>query len=184
MRQSACGDVGVDAVLFAVLGVGLAPVARIQRHDDRKVTSAGGDPFQHWCQVFNIRRLAADAHSHDHLVVTVHRQLAVEALQVDAAGLHQMALGVSEIALGLVGWCAIGLTGQTSPGHGIDRQGSRSGSSIPAPSAAVIALSRAALAFAAATSAFLFSSACSAAGASACCAAVAWALAFSASCCL
>ncbi len=61
MRQAACGDVVIDAALLAVLRVGLAPVARIQRHDDRQVTSAGGDPFQHWRQVFNIRRLAVDA---------------------------------------------------------------------------------------------------------------------------
>jgi hypothetical protein len=166
-----CRDVGVDAALLAVLWVGLAPVTRIVRHNHRQIISAGGDPFQHRLQVLNIRSLAAHAHSHDHLVV--YRYLAVVALQVGTAGLHQMAVRVSEIALCLVVGALSAFWLRPRLGMASAASGSRSGGSKPASSAAAIAFSLAALVLAAAASAFLVSSACSAAGASASCAAVA-----------
>ena len=59
---------------------------------------------------------------HDYLVVAVHRHLAGVALQIGPTGLHQVALGIREVALGLPGWPAIGLPGQASPGHRLDGQ--------------------------------------------------------------
>jgi len=62
VRQAPGGDVGIDALIDAGLGVVLAPGARIHRH--------------------HIRRLIADPNRHDYLVVAVHRHLAVVALQL------------------------------------------------------------------------------------------------------
>ena len=85
MRQAAGGDVGVDALIGAGLGVVLAPVARIHRHHLRPCTGRGRDALQHGLQVLDIRRLVVHAYRPDHLVVAVHRQLAVVALQVRPA---------------------------------------------------------------------------------------------------
>jgi hypothetical protein len=125
MRQPARRDVRIDAPLLAVLRVSPAPVTRIECHHHRHRAGVSRNACRHWYQVFNIRRLAAHPQRHDQLVVMV-RQLAVVALQVTSAGLHQMAVGVgvdavfreAVIALGLVGWCGIGLAGQASSGNG------------------------------------------------------------------
>ena len=82
MRESAGGDVGVDALICADLAVVLAPVARIHRHHRRQGPGAGSDLLQHGLQVLDIRRLVAHASRHDHLVIAVDRQLAVVALDV------------------------------------------------------------------------------------------------------
>ena len=122
MGQPASGDVGVDALIAAGLGVVLAPIARVHRHHLRQRTGCGRDALEHGLQVLDIRRLDAYPHRHDHLVVTVHRQLSVVALQVRPTRLHEVAVGVGEVALGLLGWCAIGLPGQAPPGHRITGQ--------------------------------------------------------------
>jgi hypothetical protein len=48
--------------------------------------------------LLHVRRQAADAHRHDHLMVTVDGWLAVVALQIGAAGLHEMVVGIGEVA--------------------------------------------------------------------------------------
>jgi hypothetical protein len=85
MRQAAGGDVGVDALIGAGLGVVLAPVARIHRHHRGHLPGAGADALQHGLQMLDIRRLIADPNRHDHLVDAVHSHLAVVALQVRPA---------------------------------------------------------------------------------------------------
>ena len=56
-------------------------------------------------------------HRDDHLVIAVESQLAVVALQVGTAGLHQMAVGAGEVALGFWGRRSVGLPGQAPSGH-------------------------------------------------------------------
>ena len=85
MRKAAGGDIRVDALIGAGLGVVLAPVARIHRHHLRPCTGRGRDALQHGLQVLDIRRLVVHAYRADHLVVAVLRQLAVVALQVRPA---------------------------------------------------------------------------------------------------
>ena len=109
MGQPACGDEGDDALIAADLDVRLAHVARVHRHHLRKRTGCGRDALQHGLQVLDIRRLVAHPDRHDHLLVAVHRQLADIALQVRPNGLHVVAVGVDEVALGLLGWGGIGL---------------------------------------------------------------------------
>lgn len=103
MRPAAGGGVRINALIAAGVGVVLTPVAGIQRDHVRQGTGAGSDPLQHGLQVLHVGRLVADAHRHDHLMVAVDGQLAVVALKIGATGLHQMAFGVGEIPLGLVG---------------------------------------------------------------------------------
>ena len=76
----------------------------------RQSASCGRDAVQHGIQVLHIRRLVAHAHRHDHLMVAVDSQLAVLALDVMAIGFHEVAVGVGEIPLGLLGWRSIGLS--------------------------------------------------------------------------
>ena len=85
MRKAAGGDIRIDGLIGAVLGVVLSPVARIHRHHLRPCTGRGREAMQHGFQVLDIRRLVGHAYRHVHLVVAVHRQLAVVALQVRLA---------------------------------------------------------------------------------------------------
>lgn len=122
MQQTAGGDVSVSTPIGAQLCVVLAPVARIHRHHRGHLPGTGADAVQHGFQVLYIRRMVARPHRHVHLVVAVYRHLAVVALQVGAAGLHEMVVGISAIALGLPGWGAIGPSGQTAPRHRLSWQ--------------------------------------------------------------
>jgi hypothetical protein len=79
------GDLGINPLVSADVGIVLAAVARIHRHQFRPCTGTGGDTLQHWLQVFHIRRLVAHTRRHDHLVVTVDSQLAVVAPQLGPA---------------------------------------------------------------------------------------------------
>ena len=146
MPQATGGDVGVDALIAAGLGVVLAPVALIHRHQIRQCTGRDRDVLQHGLQVLDIRRLVAHPHRHDHLLVAVHRNLVVVAVQIGPTGLHEMAVRIREVALGLPGWRAIGLPGLASPGHRPQPPAAQgpAGGSTPAFSAASIAWSRAA----------------------------------------
>ncbi len=47
-------------------------------------SGCGSDALHHRRQMLNVRRLVAHAHRHDHLMVAVHRHLAVVALDVMA----------------------------------------------------------------------------------------------------
>jgi|688.fasta_scaffold01924_8 hypothetical protein len=85
VRQTAGGDVGINAVGLALACVVLTTIARIQRHHLRQCTGASRNALQHEFKVLDIRRLVAHCHRHDHLVVAVHRYLAVVALQVRPA---------------------------------------------------------------------------------------------------
>ena len=85
MRQPTGGDARVDAQIAADVGVVLAPVARIHRHHRVQCPGRCSDALQHRLQMLDIRRLVAQAHRHDHLVVAVHRHLAVVALQIRPA---------------------------------------------------------------------------------------------------
>lgn len=64
-----------------------------------------------------ITGLVADPHRHDDLVVTIDRRLAVVALHPAIAALEDVAVSVSEIALGV----GLGITGgsgaQVAAGH-------------------------------------------------------------------
>ncbi len=85
MWQPAHGDGSVDVLIGAGLGVFLAQEARFNRHHVRQGTFSARDAFQHGLQMLSVRGLVADAHRHDHLVVTVDGQLAVVALQIGPA---------------------------------------------------------------------------------------------------
>ena len=84
MGQATGGDVGVNALIGAGLGVVLAPVAGICRERIGQSGGCGSDALQHRSQVLNVGRLVAHAHRHDHLVVAVDSYLAVVALDVVA----------------------------------------------------------------------------------------------------
>ena len=66
--------------------------------------------------MLDIRRLFTYASRHDHLVITVDRQLAVLSLQIRPAGLHEMAVGIWQIPSGSAGGSA-SLPGQDASGH-------------------------------------------------------------------
>ena len=54
VRQAAGGDVGINALIGADLGVLLAPVARIQRHHLGPCTGCCCDALQHGFEVLDI----------------------------------------------------------------------------------------------------------------------------------
>ncbi len=80
MGKPDSGDIGIDPFINAELSVALAPIAGICREHIRQSTSCGGDALQQLLrrslrlllQVLHIRRLVADAHRHDHLMVAVN----------------------------------------------------------------------------------------------------------------
>jgi hypothetical protein len=119
VRQTAGGDVVVNAKVLTVTCVVVAPIARIHGPHIRQGTGAGGDALQHGFKVLHGWRLIAHAHRHDHLVIGIDRQLAVVALQIGGTGLHQMAVGISEVSLGLGRRCAVRLSRQATAWHRI-----------------------------------------------------------------
>jgi len=96
VRQSTGGDVGINGLIRADLGVVLTPIARIHRLYIRRCTGSGRDALQHGLQVLHIRWLVAHTHRHDHLVVDVAarmEQLCVHALLVQLYAKHLVTEG-------------------------------------------------------------------------------------------
>ena len=77
--------------------------------------------LQHGHQVLWIRRLVADAHRHDHLVIAIDGRLAVVALQQVAVAFHDMAVWIRVVPLRSGCGAAIGLMGQAAIRHGVSR---------------------------------------------------------------
>lgn len=133
MGQTTGGDGGINSLLGAELSVGLAPVARIRGDHNGERTSCSRDALHQLLrrslrlrqQMFDIGRLVAHTQRHDHLMVADDSQLAVVALDVMTIGRQplrgslwlQMTISIREIPLGLLGWRAVGLPRQTTPGH-------------------------------------------------------------------
>ena len=80
----------------------------------------GDGALQHGYQLLWIRRLVADAHRHDHLVIAIDGCLAVVALQQVAVAFHEVAAWIRVVPLRSGCGTAIGPMGQAAMGHRVN----------------------------------------------------------------
>ena len=81
----------------------------------------GDGALQHGYQLLWIRRLVADAHRHDHLVIAIDGCLAVVALQQVAVAFHEVAAWIRVVPLRSGCGTAIGPMGQAGNDDGPGR---------------------------------------------------------------
>jgi hypothetical protein len=82
MGQPASRDVGINPSISTEISVVLASVAGISGHHILQSAGCSLNARHHRLKVFDVWGLVANAHRHDHLMVAVHRHLAVVAVEV------------------------------------------------------------------------------------------------------